>query len=86
MNKQIIEGYLIEYLKKKGIVLKKVGQVLQLQCPTCKKDFSAIIPPKCSFVNCFSCNAKRQTIFDIIKIERPNFTDEYVIQNVKETL
>jgi len=86
MNKQIIENYLVDYLRKKDIKLKKVGQVLQLQCPTCKKEFSAIIPPKCSFVNCFACNAKRQTIFDIVKIEYPTYTDDDVVQHVKETL
>ena len=87
MSKHIIEQYLVEYLNKLGIMLKKTGQVLMLQCPYCKKiPFSAIIPPKCSFVNCFSCEAKKKTIFDIVRIANPNFTDDDVIQHVKQTL
>lgn len=87
MDKQIIEQYLVDYLKKKNIKFKKTGQVLMLQCPYCKKEpISAIIPPRCNFINCFNCNAKKKTIFDIIRIEYPNFTDDEVIQHIKEIL
>ena len=80
IDNRVIETYLIEYLKKKGIQLKKSGAVLQLQCPVCKKEgFSAIIPPHTNFVNCFNCNAKRQTICDIVKTEYPKYTDEEVL-------
>jgi len=88
MEKQIIESYLLEYLKKKNITVKKVGQVLQLECPYChKQPISAIVPPRCNFINCFSCDNKKKTIFDLVRdLDKINGTEEDVIQYIKEYL
>ena len=60
---------------------------MQLECPYCKKiPSSAIIPPKCNFITCFSCGNKRKTIFDLVhdfdKIEG----EENIAQYIKELL
>lgn len=83
-----IETNLREYLIKQNIKLKKVGTVLQLQCPFCKNEqASAIIPARCNFVNCFACNAKKKTIYDVVRVLiKKDMTDEEVIQHIKETL
>jgi hypothetical protein len=87
MDKQIIESHLIEYLTKKNYKLKKTGQTLMLQCPYCKKEqLTAIVPPRCNFINCFSCQNKKKTIFDLVKDFEHIEKEEDIIQYIKEFL
>jgi len=88
MEKYNIESHLLDYIIKRDIKIKKAGAVVQLQCPFCKSTpISAIIPPRCNFLNCFACGQKKKNIFDVVRVlENKNFTDEEVVQHVKETL
>lgn len=87
MEKAIIEGYLLDYLKKKNIPIKISGKVIMVECPYCRKTpMSATIPPRCSFVNCFSCNAKKKTIIDLVRDLDKIEDDENIIQYIKELL
>lgn len=88
MEKYNIEAYLLDYLIKQNIKIKKVGTVSQLQCPFCKTEkASAIVPARCNFINCYACQAKKKNIFDIVRLlVNKNFTDEQVVEHVKETL
>jgi len=87
MDRQIIEAYLLDYLKKKEFKLKVSGKVTILQCPYCQKPTpSAIIPPHCHFISCFACGEKRKTIFDLVKDFEHIEGEDNIIQYVKELL
>jgi hypothetical protein len=88
MEKEIIVGYLLEYLKKREVKIKVAGACTMLECPYCHKvPMSATIPPRCTFINCFSCNAKKKNIIDIVRdTEKVKGTDEDIIQYIKELL
>jgi archaellum biogenesis ATPase FlaH len=88
MEKEIIVGYLLEYLKKREVKIKVAGACTMLECPYCHKvPMSATIPPRCTFINCFSCNAKKKNIIDIVRdTEKVEGTDDDVIHYIKELL
>lgn len=88
MEKVIIEGYLLEYLKKREVKLKVSGKVTMLECPYCHKNpMSATIPPRCNFITCYSCNRHKKTIIDLVRdIEKIEGTDDDIIHYIKELL
>jgi hypothetical protein len=88
MEKEIIESYLLDYLNKREVKIKVSGKCTMLECPYCHKvPMSATIPPRCSFINCFSCNAKKKNVIDIVRdIEKVEGTDDDVIHYIKELL
>lgn len=91
MNKQVIESYLKDYLIKKGYELKKVGQQYMFQCPYCKNAYkTALIPPNCKFMNCFTigCSSKGQkkTIFDIVRDLEKIDNEDAIIHHIKTLL
>jgi hypothetical protein len=88
MEKTIIEGYLLEYLKKREVKMKVTGKVTMLECPYCHKSpMSATIPPRCNFITCFSCNNHKKTVIDIVReVEKVEGVDDDIIHYIKELL
>ena len=87
MEKAIIEGYLLVYLKKKNIPIKISGKVTMIECPYCKKQpMSCTIPPRCTFINCFNCNAKKKTIIDLVRDLDKIEGEDNIIQYIKDLL
>jgi len=92
-NRQIVEPYLLEYLKKKQIPLKKAGPVTMVKCPYCNHEqFSATMPPNNFFIVCFRCNSGKKFIFDLVsdldgvakeESEQIHFIKEYLNLNIK---
>ena len=87
MEKQIVESYLLEYLKKKEVKIKVAGKCTMIECPYCHKTpMSATIPPRCNFINCFSCDAKKKTITDLVRDLDNIEGDDNIIQYIKDLL
>jgi hypothetical protein len=88
MNEEIIKGYLLEYLNKKNIKVKKSGTVTMVECPYCHKaPMSATIPPRCNFVSCFACGNQKKTIIDLVReIDKVEGDNDTVIHYIKELL
>ena len=88
MEKIIVEGYLLDYLKKREVKVKVAGKCTMVECPYCHKTpMSATIPPRCNFINCFSCNAKKKTIVDLVRdIDKIEGDDDTIIHYIKELL
>ena len=88
MEKQIVEGYLLDYLTKKNIKIKKSGAVTMVECPYCHKTpMSATIPPRCNFITCYSCNSGKKTVIDLARdLDKIDGVEADVIQYVRDLL
>ena len=88
MEKEIIEGYLLEYLKKRDVKIKTSGKVTMLECPYCHKTpMTATIPPHCNFMTCYSCGNSKKTVLDLVRdIEKIEGTNDDIIHYIKELL
>jgi hypothetical protein len=91
-NRQIVEPYLLAYLEKKQIKIKKSGPVTMICCPYCKTmPMTATVPPHNYFISCFKCGKVKKFIFDLVsdldgvikeEAEQIHFIKEYLNLNI----
>lgn len=89
MFKKVILDRYLEYIKAKGIDIRKTGKVIVLECPKCKKEpHTATLIPNTHLFNCTPCKYKF-TVIDLVKAtekDKKDYTEEQVLEYLQTFL